>query len=608
MAASWSIRLGLCVFALFAFVSFLYLLSFKIPSGPYTGQDFKHHVSGAVASESRRCTQIGIDLLTAGGNAADAVRSNPLLVFRKLTLVKVVGTTFCVGVIGMYHSGIGGGGMALVRSHNGKYLSIDFRETAPAASDADMFKDNIDASLHGGLASGVPGQLRGLEYIHSHFGSLPWQDVVQPAVHVARQGFRVSEDLIRAMGIPKTHDRRRDPKKASDYNFLTEDPTWAIDFAPNGTRLGLGDIMTPKRYADTLEEIGRSGAGSFYKGELAAQTVEAVRQANGSMTLEDLADYNVVVRLPVEISFHGYRVHGCGVPGSGAVALSILKTVEGYEDFAHPEMANLSTHRLVEAMRFGYGKRASLGDSDYLGSAGDLETGILNESYAASIRQRINDDRTQNVSAYDPEGFEQHDSHGTSQISAIDASGLSISLTTTVNLFFGSHVMVPESGVILNNEMNDFSIPNISNVFGYHPSPANYIRPRKRPLSSMSPVIAESTHPALGTTPIITILGSAGGSRIITAVVQTALHMLLYNRTAQKAIQKPRLHDQLLPDSTFFEWDFDNSTVESMREKGHTVVRLPPGSSSAVVVGRTRDGIFEAVAEVRQKNSAGLTT
>ncbi|KAL8778179.1 MAG: hypothetical protein Q9194_002142 [Teloschistes cf. exilis] len=592
--ASWSIRLGLCVITLFCFVSFLYVLSLKIPYGPFTGQVFKHRVSGAVASESRRCTQIGIDLLKAGGNAADAV----------------VGTTFCVGVIGMYHSGIGGGGMALVRSQNGTYQSIDFRETAPAASDVDMFKNNVDASIHGGLASGVPGQLRGLEYIHSHFGSLPWEDITQPAVNVARHGFRVSEDLVRAMGIPKTHDRRRTSKKAPNFNFnfLTEDPVWAIDFAPNGTRLGLGDIMTAKRYADTLEEIGRSGSEAFYTGELASHTIEAVRKANGSMTSEDLADYNVIVRSPVEINFHGYRVFGCGVPGSGAVALSILKTVEGYEDFADPEMANLSTHRMVEAMRFGYGKRASLGDFDYLGTAGDLETGILNESYAASVRERINDNRTQNVSAYDPEGFELQESHGTSQISAIDASGLSISLTTTINLFFGSHVMVPESGVILNNQMNDFSIPTVSNVFGYRPSPANYIRPHKRPLSSMSPVIAESTHPPLGTTPIITILGSAGGSRIITAVVQTALHMLLYNRTAQEAIQRPRLHDQLLPDSTFFEWDFDNSTMESMREKGHAIVRIPPGSSSAVVVGRMGDGMFEAVAEVRQKNSAGLTT
>lgn len=258
--------------------------------------------------------------------------------------------------MGMYHSGIGGGGLALVRSSQGTYQSIDFRETAPAASDRDMFKNNVDASLHGGLASGVPGQLRGLEYIHRHYGSLSWEDVVQPAVNVARHGFRISEDLVRAMGIPKTHDRRRAPRPTPDHSFLTDDPVWAIDFAPNGTRLGLGDIMTAKRYADALEEIARSGVESFYTGDLASQTVEAVRKANGIMTLEDLASYTVITRSPVEIDFHGYRVLGCGVPGSGAVALSILKTVEGYMDFAHPEMVNLSAHRLVEAMRFGYGK------------------------------------------------------------------------------------------------------------------------------------------------------------------------------------------------------------------------------------------------------------
>ncbi|KAL8665822.1 MAG: hypothetical protein Q9202_001944 [Teloschistes flavicans] len=481
--------------------------------------------------------------------------------------------------MGMYHSGIGGGGLALVRSSQGTYQSIDFRETAPAASDRDMFKNNVDASLHGGLASGVPGQLRGLEYIHRHYGSLSWEDVVQPAVNVARHGFRVSEDLVRAMGIPKTHDRRRAPESTSDHSFLTDDPVWAIDFAPNGTRLGLGDIMTAKRYADTLEEIARSGVESFYTGDLASQTVEAVRKANGIMTLEDLASYTVITRSPVEIDFHGYRVLGCGVPGSGAVALSILKTVEGYMDFAHPEMMNLSAHRLVEAMRFGYGKRASFGDSDYLKTIGDLETGILNASYAASIRERINDNRTQNVSAYDPEGFESRNSY-----------------------------MSPDTKLHQHTDLRcNFSIPNISNVFGYHPSPANYIRPRKRPLSSMSPVIAESIHPAPGTQPVITILGSAGGSRIITAVVQTALHMLLHNHTAHEAVQKPRLHDQLLPDSTSFEWEFDNSTVESMREKGHAIVRVPPGYSSAHVVRRMGNGMFEAVAEVRQKGSAGLT-
>lgn len=256
----------------------------------------------------------------------------------------------------MYHSGIGGGGLALVRSPNGTYESIDFRETAPAAADVNMFKANFEASLRGGLASGVPGQLRGLEYIHTRYGRLSWPQVVRPAIGLARNGFEVSEDLVHAMGIPKAHDRRRAPKFGSDNSFLTDEPAWAIDFAPHHTRLVLGDNMTRERYANTLEEIANTGVDSFYTGKLANQIVATLRATNGTMTVADMADYKAIVREPVGIDFKGYRILGCGVPASGAVTLSILKTIEGYSDFGLPGMKNLSTHRLVEAMRFGYGK------------------------------------------------------------------------------------------------------------------------------------------------------------------------------------------------------------------------------------------------------------
>ncbi|KAL8956018.1 MAG: hypothetical protein Q9183_006446, partial [Haloplaca sp. 2 TL-2023] len=225
--------------------------------------------------------------------------------------------------------------------------------------------------------------------------------------------------------------------------------------------------------------------------------------------------------------------------------------------------------------------------------------------YAASIRDRILDNSTQPVSAYDPNGFEIHDNHGTSQISTLDATGLAVSLTTTVNLFFGSHIMVPENGIILNNQMNDFSIPNISNVFGYEPSPANYIAPGKRPLSSMSPVIAETLN-SHSPNPGIVVLGSAGGSRIITAVVQLALSTLLHSVSAFSAVSEPRVHDQLLPNITTFEWEYDNSTVEAMMDRRHEVKWLPPGYSSAHVVQRLGKGKMEAVAEVRQEDSKGM--
>ena len=255
----------------------------------------------------------------------------------------------------MYHSGIGGGGIALVRDSQGTYKSIDFRETAPAAANVDMFKGNVEASVHGGLASGVPGQVLGLQYIHSQYGLLPWSEVLQPAVNIARTGFRVTEDLVRAMGIPDTHDSHRVLFDGSN-RFLTDDPIWAADFAPNGTRLGLGDLMTRKRYANTLEQIANDGIRAFYKGKVASQIVTAVQKAGGLMTREDLADYTVAVRPPVGIGFHGHRVRGSGVPASGAVSLSILKTIEGYRNFTAPNTINLSTHRMVEAMRFGYGK------------------------------------------------------------------------------------------------------------------------------------------------------------------------------------------------------------------------------------------------------------
>ena len=201
------------------------------------------------------------------------------------------------------------------------------------------------------VRSGVPGELRGLEHIHRRYGALPWSAVMHPAIKLARDGFPVSEDLASAM---RAASHGNDFLKRND--FLTKDPTWAIDFAPNGTRLGLGDVMTRKRYADTLEAISLHGADTFYKDSMASATVAAIHRSNGSMTMDDLRSYSAVNREPLTIKYQGYRIASCGAPASGAVALSIMKTVEGYEDFGYPESLNLSTHRLDEAMRFGYGK------------------------------------------------------------------------------------------------------------------------------------------------------------------------------------------------------------------------------------------------------------
>lgn len=538
-------------------------------------QQTSHDRLGAVASENRVCSQIGIDLLKAGGNAADAL----------------IGTTFCIGVLDCHHSGIGGGGFALVRSPTGSYESIDFRETAPAAAFRDMFKNNFLGSIFGGLASGIPGEIKGLHYIHKRYGSLPWSTLLQPAIILARDGFVVGSDFAKAIASTTVVFGR---------DIFSEDPIWAEDFAPNGTRVGKGDVMTRKRYARTLEAVAVEGPKAFYEGQLAKATIRALRKTNGSMTMEDLAKYDIFSKMPITIDYKGFRLHGCGAPASGAVALGVLKVLEGYEAFVQGHTMNLSTHRLDEALRFGYGKRASLGDPDFVDGITAYEAEMLSQTFAEETRGRISDKHTLNISDYDPEGFESRDDHGTSHIVTADASGMSLSMTTTVNLFFGSGVMVPETGVIMNNEMADFSVPNISNVFGYYPSPANYIRPNKRPMSSITPIMAEFANGTL-----FAILGASGGSRIITTVVQTALNVLDRGMTVHEAVREPRLHDQLLPNRVSFEWDYDNSTVDFMVGRSHNVTWGVAGSSSQAI--RIVDGRFEAAGEPRQVDSGGFT-
>lgn len=531
---------------------------------------------GAVASESSICSIIGRDLLLQGGNAADAM----------------VGTTFCVGVMGMYHSGIGGGGFALVRGADGEYEYIDFRETAPAAAFQDMYKDNANGSVFGGLASGIPGEVAGLAHLHTNYGKLPWKNVMQGAIKTARYGFPVTADLVRYMGAATASE---------EESFLVNDPNWAQDFAPNGTLVQLGDTITRKRYANTLETIANKGASEFYTGQMAHAMVAAVQKENGTMTLDDLKHYTVAIRPHAKTTYRGYNLHSVSAPASGTVALSILKILEGYPDIGSPEALNLSTHRLDEAIRFGYGQRTEMGDPDFVEGMDEYEANMLNASTAAYIRSKISDDKTFNVSHYNPSGAGVLETPGTSHVVTADNTGLAISLTTTINLLFGSRVLVPETGVIMNNEMDDFSIPGLKNAFGFVPSPSNYIRAGKRPASSITCTIVENSDGSL-----YFVTGAAGGSRIITATLQTLWGVLDRNMTAAESLAMPRLHDQLTPDTVAFEYGYDNSTVDFMRDRGHNVTYMGTGWSSAQCLRLLDNGTFEAASEPRQLASGGF--
>lgn len=431
--------------------------------------------------------------------------------------------------------------------------------------------------------------MRGLEHLHKNYGSLPWKQLVLPAVKVARYGFTVTEDLVHYMDTVTPNG-----------NFLTDDPNWAIDFAPNGYRVKLGETITRKRYADTLETIAHKGPDAFYTGPIAEATIAALTKENGTMTLEDLKNYTVAIRKPSVINYRGYKLTATSAPSGGVVALSALNIINGFDEFGDPAAINLTTHRLDEAIRFAYGQRTELGDPLFVDGLDAYQASMLSSATAAEIRSKISDFHTLNVSAYNPAGFESLPTPGTSHIVAADKSGLAVSVTTTVNLLFGSQLLVPETGVIMNDEMNDFSIPGSSNAFGYIPSPANYIRPGKRPLSSISPVIVENPDGTL-----YFVIGAAGGSRIITATIQNIHHVLDQNQTVPQALAQPRLHDQLSPNQVSFEYAYDNSTVAFMETLGHNVTWVAPGQSTAQGLRLLPNGTFEAAGEPRQHNSGG---
>ncbi|KAK0626247.1 gamma-glutamyltranspeptidase [Immersiella caudata] len=528
---------------------------------------------GAVASESSICSKIGADIVGIGGTAADAM----------------VATTLCVGVIGMYHSGIGGGGFMLVRDEKGRYEVIDYREMAPAASDRDMYKDKGNASTVGGLSVGIPGELRGLEYLHKTFGKLPWATLVKPAVRVARDGFLVNKDLVRYMDAV-----------GGNTSFLVTDPVWAMDFAPNGKLVEFGDLITRKRYATTLDEIAERGPSAFYEGKLAESMIDTIQETGGIMTLDDLKQYTAKVKNALSIDYRGYKLFTTDAPSSGAVMLSILNTMNQYPPGDSKDL-NLTSHRYVEAMKFAYGARAELGDPDFIRNIRDYEKQMLSVEKAQQIRARILDNMTQPLKSYNPALLYTVESPGTSHIVTADRSGMTVSSTTTINLLFGSKAMTPDTGIILNNEMDDFSQPGKRNSFGFEPSPSNFIAPGKRPLSSISPVIVEfaSNRSVYFTT------GAAGGSRIISATAQTVFGVLEQGYTMHGAVAHPRLHDQLMPTTTLVELGTDGVVYESLKAKNHNVTWQAPGQSAVQAVMRLWDGSFDAIGETRQVNSGG---
>jgi gamma-glutamyltranspeptidase/glutathione hydrolase len=532
----------------------------------------------AVASDHPSASQAGLSRLRAGGNAVDAACA----------------TALALGVVHPFASGMGGGGFAIIyiaREH--KAYALDFRERAPAAVRPEMYLRNGKAdpllSTQGGLAAGVPGEVRGLGEMVRRWGKLPFSKCVEPAERLARSGFPVSWRLADAL---KTIPRQPAPA----------DPVFAQVFATNTPMEN--EIARRPDLAWTLGKLRAGGPEVFYHGEIADEIIRAVRAGGGVMTADDLKSYALVERPPLATTYRGLRVISMPPPSSGGTVLvetlGIL-SARFPDDAALVKLGRNSSgylHVLAEAFKHGFADRARfLGDPDFV--TVDLEH-LTDPAYHRSLAARIKDDGVLPRDQYGtPEAQAPpalHRDGGTTHLAVIDADGNAVSLTTTVNLGFGAHLVAGKTGVLLNNQMDDFSVqPGVPNAFGLIGSAQNAVAPGKRPLSSMTPTVV------LDGDRVKMVVGAAGGPTIITATTQVLLNVVDWKLDAQAAVAAPRIHDQWFPDLVLVESDIPRDVVEGLARRGQKSKELSKIGVANVIV-RTNQGL-EAGAEPRSPSA-----
>jgi gamma-glutamyltranspeptidase/glutathione hydrolase len=533
------------------------------PAAGATRYGFAEH--GMVVAQEKIATQIGADILRQGGNAVDAA----------------VATGFALAVTYPRAGNIGGGGFMIIHSADRKQdVAIDYRETAPVAATRDMFlgpdgKPMTAKSRDMALGIGIPGTVAGLAMALEKYGSgnFSLADILKPAIDLARDGLIVTDDT--ADTLPDWHKRlARWPSSAKIFSRA------------DGSTLREGDTLIQTDLAATLSAIAEQGPRGFYQGPVAERIVKSVGEAGGIMTTADLKSYQPVIRTPVRGSYRGYDIVSMPQPSSGGVVL--LETLNILEGFSMRDMARgsaASLHVMIEAMKRAYADRARyLGDPAFVNAP--IET-LIAKDYAVKQRASIDLNRatpwTDALSAVPP-----REGSNTTHYSVVDSRGNAVSNTTTLNFSYGLGLVAEGTGVLLNNELDDFTAaPGASNAYGLVGFEANLPGPGKRPLSSMAPtIVLKDGKPVL-------VTGSPGGSRIISTVLQVIVNVLDYKMDIAEAVAAPRLHHQWLPDEVRIERGFAPDTIAALKAMGHVVVE-PLGQTSANSIAVTPTGVMGA--------------
>lgn len=528
-----------------------------------------------VTSRSVHATRAGVDIMKAGGNAVDGA----------------VATAFALAVAYPSAGNIGGGGFAVVRLPDGKVVTLDHREVAPASADRDMYLDDegnvirgLSTSTH--KAAGVPGSVDGLLELLRTYGTKSRKEVMAPAIRLARRGFPLDHDLARQF--------RRVLPRMQDY------PASVAKFSKAGEPYEAGDVWKQPDLARVLERIADKGRDGFYKGETARSIVAEMDRGNGDITLEDLENYASVWRDPIHGTYRGYDIWGMGPPSSGGVLIvQMLNMLEPYDIGAMGWGSAAAIHLMVEAERRAYADRAEhLGDPDFYEVPIDL---LTDKDYA---RRRFSDVELNRASDSEDIGAGSwpEESRETTHLSVMDGDGMMVALTTTLNSGYGNKIVVPGTGMLLNNEMNDFSVkPNVPNQFDLIGREANAIEPRKRMLSSMSPtVVTKDGRPVM-------ITGSPGGSTIITTTLQVIVNVIDHGMSIEDAVSLPRFHHQWKPDVIIAEpYAISPDTREKLKSFGHESFREASfgrgiGDANSI---RFADGVIRGIKDPRNEGAA----
>lgn len=515
--------------------------------------------NGMVVTSQHLASDVGVEILKQGGNAVDAA----------------VAVGYALAVTNPCCGNIGGGGFATLHMADGRDVFLNFREKAPLASTEKMYLDatgNVvpDLSLKGYLSVGVPGSVLGLDTLLQKYGNMKREQVMAPAIKLADEGFVLNQGDVNILAT-------------SAKDFATQ-PNVAAIFLHDGKPWAVGDVFVQKNLAATLKQISASGPDAFYKGPIADALVEASTKNGGILTKKDLADYTVTEAPPIKCSYRGYDLISTPPPSSGGTAVcEILNILKGYPmgDLGFHSAAGI--HYMVEAMRHTFVDRNfQLGDPDFVKNPLDK---LLSNSYAIDIRNKIDPLKASTSRDVQP-GTAPHEGTQTTHYSIVDSKGDAVSITYTINALFGARVIAGNTGFFLNDEMDDFTTkPGVPNLFGLVQGKTNVIAPGKRPLSSMSPTIVTKN----GKT--FMVLGSPGGSRIISIVVETIMNVVDYGMQVQEAVNAPRIHHQWLPDEVAVEpFALSPDTTKILRDMGYTLkTQLPWGAAEAILIGPPAD-------------------